>query len=351
MARSVHIGIRRGKAHSRRASLLLVAATALLAVAFSLGSSARAGGPPALEIGPISVNDGTAVVTGTVGEDPTAEVDLQVNGENVGIDASGTFHAVVDLDGESFVVLRLASSDGEITAIRIPVAILGNGVDGVLDDLEQAGVSLEIPPDGFQIVDGQMPVVTGRVLNRDELASLTVNGRDVLSILGQNGGFSTQLLGPPSQNVTVVSTDKKGVSETTSFRMSTVTSTIKTAAGTSVSALGAKGVVIAKIRFDKRQLLSHRRLGIVVQVKDRRGYLIRGAALRLKGMPLRYLANGAMRAGFTNRLGLKRFAYKLQKRAFTDSAPRRLTLVVRASTPRAAAKKVAKVRLPLVAST
>jgi hypothetical protein len=351
MARNVHIAIRRGKAHSRRASLLLVAATALLTVAFGLGSGARAADPPALEIGPISVNDGTAVVTGTVGGDPTAAVDLDVNGENVGVDASGAFSAVVDLNGESFVELTLASSEGELTTIRIPVAVLGNGIDGVLDDLQEAGVSLEIPPDGFQIFDGQMPVVDGRVLNKNKLASLTVNGQDILSVLGPDGGFSLHLLGQPSEKVTVVSTDHKGVSQTSSFRASTVSTTLKTNKGTSVSALGAKGVVIAKIRFDKRKLMSQKRLGILVQVKDRRGYLIRGAAVRIKGLPQRYLANGANRAGFTNRFGNKRFAYRLQKRAFTDQAPRRLTLLVRASTPRAAAKKVAKVRLPLLPST
>lgn len=350
MARNVHIAIRRGKAHSRRASLLLVAATALLTVAFGLGTGARAADPPAVDIGPITVNDGTAVVTGTVTEDPQANVGLQINGQNVGVDGSGGFSAVVPLDGQSDVVLTLTSTDGETTTIRIPASALGNGADGVLNDLREAGTSLELPPDGFQVVDGQMPVVNGRILNRDKLASMTVNGQDVLSVLGPDGSFSLPLTGPPSQNVTVVTTDLKGVSQSSAFRASTVSTTLKTNKGTSVSALGAKGVVIAKIRFDKRKLMSQNRLGVLVQVKDRRGYLIRGAAIRIKGLPQRY-ANGANRAGFTNRFGIKRFAYKLQKRAFTDQAPRRLTLLVRASTPRAAAKKVARVRLPLLPST
>jgi hypothetical protein len=349
MARNVHIEVRRGKAP---AGTRLLALLALGVVAFGLalvrGAQAD-GNPPGITLGPVTVNGDTAVVTGSVGGDPTAQADVQVNGQNIGVDASGEFTAVVDLSGESYVELTASSSDGQLTTIRIPVSVLRDGGQGVLDELREAGVSLDVPPDGFQIVDGQMPRVTGEVLNKGKLASLTVNGHDVLNLLGPGGGFS--ILPAPSQQITVVSTDHQGVSETSFFRTSNLTSTIATKAGTSVSALGAQGVVIAKIRFDKRDLLTHRRLGVVVTVKDRRGYLVRGAALRLKGTPLRYLATGASRAGFTNRLGVKRFAYTLQKRAFTDRMPRRLTLVVRANTPRASARKVAQVRLPLVAST
>jgi hypothetical protein len=352
MARNVLIEeVRRGKAPARRWWSLAFLALGALVLALAVARAAEAdGNPPAITLGAVTVNGNTAVVSGSVGDDPTAEADVQVNGHNVGVDASGDFTAVVDLNGESYVELTASSSGGEITTIRIPVAVLRNGGgQGVLDELQQAGVSVDVPPDGFQILDDQMPTVTGSVLNKDKLASLTVNGQDVLSLAGPGGGFS--ILPAQSQQVTLVSTGHNGVSETSAFRTSSVTSTITTKAGTSVSALGAQGVVIAKIRFDKRHLLSQRRLGIIVTVKDRRGYLIRGAALRLKGMPLRYFSNGASRSGFTNRVGLKRFAYTLQKRAFTDRLPRRLTLVVRAGTPRAAAKKVAKMQLPLVAST
>jgi hypothetical protein len=350
MTRNVLIEeVRRGKAPAGRWSLAFLA-LGVIALALALVRAAEAdGNPPGITLGPVTVNGDTAVVSGSISDDPTAEADVQVNGQNVGVDASGNFTAVVDLDGQSYVELTASSSDGQITTIRIPVAVLQNGGQGVLDELQQAGVSLDVPPDGFQILDGQMPTVTGNVLNKDKLASLTVNGQDVLSLAGPDGGFS--ILPAPSQQITLVSTGHNGVTETTVFRTSNVTSTIKTKAGTSVAALGAQGVVIAKIRFDKRHLLTQRRLGVIVTVKDRRGYLVRGAALRLKGMPLRYFANGASRAGFTNRLGVERFGYTLQKRAFTDRMPRRLTLVVRASTPKAAARKVGKMHLPLVAST
>ena len=116
-----------------------------------------------------------------------------------------------------------------------------------------------------------------------------------------------------------MATDRQSVSQTSAFRSTQVTSAIQTKAGTTVSAAGAQGVVVAKIRFDKTKLLTKRRLGVVVTIKDRRGYLIRGAALHLKGMPLRYFAAGADRASFTNRVGQKRFSYLLKKSAFTTS--------------------------------
>jgi hypothetical protein len=349
MAHDVHInGFDSGRGRAAGRSMLLAFAAVLLTVALALVDGARAlHEAPAIALGPISVSDGTAVVTGSVGRDSTAEAHLEINGQPVGVDASGFFSAVVDLDGESFVVLTLVTGGDETITIRIPLTVLEGGGEDLLDALQDAGITLDVPPEGFQVVDDQPPTASGHVLDQNKLASLRVNDKEALGLLGPDGSFSIPLVGSPKQ-VTVEATDRQGVSQTSAFRTTQVTSVIKTKAGKSVSAAGAQGIVIAKIRFDKRNLLAKKSLGVVLTVKDRRGYLVRGAALHLKGMPLRYLANGAKRASFTNRIGQKRFGYLLSKRAFTDRAPRRLTLVVRASTTRASTRTTVRFWLPAV---
>ena len=347
----IHLPRSSEKLYALRTLLFVVAAVAI-ASAIVLAAGARAdalGG--GIQLGPVSVNDGTAVVQGTVGGEPDATARLDVNGKPIGIDASGHFSAVVDLDRTSFVVLTLATGKHGVTTLRIPVTLLQRGGQGILDDLEAAGISLLMPPNGFQNVDGRAPTVSGRVLDRSKLASLTVNKKEVLSLIGPGGSFSTPASGESPGQVTLVATDHRNVSQTTSYPVTNLTSAIKTRFGRSVSAAGARGLVIAKIRFDRRGLLTHRRIGLVVTVKDRRGYLVRGAAVRLRGMPAKYVANGATRARFTSRFGGTRFGYVLQKRAFTDRFPRKLTVSVRASTPSAAARKLAWARLPLIPAT
>jgi hypothetical protein len=338
----------------RRPTTIVEVAVVLALVTFGLvlaGGARGVGNPPTVTLGPISVLDGVAVVSGSLGGDSVAQAVLQINGRPVGVDASGDFWAVVDLDGETALVLSLVGGEDETIVIRIPVTVLlGNGGNGVLDALTDAGISINVPPEGFQVFDGQMPEVTGKVQDDEKLSRLTVNGRDVLHLLEPNGSFSVFPRSESTRQVTVVATDRSGVSQTSAFRTTQVKTVIKTVAGKSVSAAGAKGVTIAKVRFDKRRLVSKKRLGIVVLVKDKRGFLIRGAALRLKGMPLRYLVDGANCAGFTNRLGRATFGYRLHEKAFTGKA-RRLTIVVRANTPTASAKKKVMLKLPALLPT
>jgi hypothetical protein len=322
---------------------------AFVVFALTLAGGARGlGNPPAITLGPISVLDDAAVVSGSVGGDPLAQAVLEINGQPVGVDANGDFSAVVDLDGETALLLSLVGGEGETIAIRVPTVVLLGGGDHVLDALNGAGISLDVPPEGFQAFDGQMPEVAGKVLNEKNLAGFTVNGQDVLHLLGPDETFSVFPSG--SRQVTVVATDRSGVSQTSAFRVKQVTTAIKTKAGTSVSAAGAKGVAIAKVRFDKRRLVSHKRLGVVVTVKDKRGFLIRGAAVRLKALPLRFVATGATRAGFTSKLGRATFGYRLHERAFTGKS-HRFAIVVRASTPTASAKKTVMLKLPTLLPT
>jgi hypothetical protein len=126
-----------------------------------------------------------------------------------------------------------------------------------------------------------------------------------------------------------------------------VKSTIATRAGTSVSATDARGIVIAKVALDKRLLTSPKKqLRVVVTVKDRRGYLIRGASVRLRAMPSKHVANGMLQAGFTNRFGKAQFRYTLRAKAMTGSPAKWLTIATRAATPKASASKRVLLRMP-----
>ena len=240
---------------------------------------------------------------------------LEVNGVPVDVDDAGNFVTAVGLDGNA-ILLELAENLGETTTIRIPIsALLENGGEGILNDLLAAGTEIDVPVNGFEVVDANGPIVSGNVVNADLLDSMSINGVDVLDRLSPNGGFSIALpwgsSTPPSQQVTVVVVDRRGVSQTSTFRTTNLSSVIRMNAGMSVSAAGARGVVIAKISFDKKAMKSSKRLGVSVTVKDRRGYLVRGAALRLTGAPARYLTTGSVRTGFTNRLGQAKFTYRL----------------------------------------
>lgn len=319
-------------------------ATLAFASAFVGGAGALLEAPP-LTIGSVTIDGDAAVVTGVV----NAAADLEVNGIAVDVGDSGEFLAVVDLDAD-VVVLTLAGGPDEPIEIRIPVDLLvAIGGNGILDDLSAAGIEIDVPDGGFQIVDGQMPVVEGRVLDDSTLESLEINGVDVLNGLARDGLFSIALPGSSTtqpERVVVVATDGSGVSQTNRFTTTNVTSAITTRAGTSVSAAGARGVVVSKLRLDTRQLAKTKRFGVMVTVKDRRGYLIRGAALRLRGTPQSHLATGAVRAGFTNRIGQARFTYRLRPGAVATASKKFLTIATRASTPRASTSRQVKLRLP-----
>jgi hypothetical protein len=324
---------------------VLVAVLAGMSLVLTGGTVAALQVPP-LTIAGITINGNVAVVTGDIAD---ADAELQVNGLPVLVDDDGNFVAKVHVGLLDEVVLSLDGGAGEDVLIRIPLDVLqSGGGKGILDDLLGAGIEIDVPDGGFQIVDGQLPVVEGRVLEPGKLAALSVNGVDVLRILGPGGFFSTPAPGSSTERITVIATDRSGVTQTSTFTPSRVTSAISTRAGTSVSAAGAHGIRIAKVTLDKRFLKAAKYLRVIVTVKDRRGFLIRGAALRMQAMPARHVANGPVRAGFTNRVGQKQFAYRMTPEAFKKGAlPKYLTLATKASTPRANASKRVTFRLPI----
>jgi hypothetical protein len=304
-----------------------------LAVALGGAQSAEAISVPVL-IDAVTIEDGVAVLTGTV----DAAI-VEINGQIVEVGENGAFSAPIDLS-QNVVVLEVLRSSDETVTVLVPIdMLLANGGEGILTDLVDAGISIDRPLDGFEVVDGEMPVVEGRVLDEDNLEALEVNGVDALARLGDDGLFSIDLGSSrstaPRETVTIVATDRRGVSQTSTFKTTTVKSAIATRAGTSV--------VISRIALDKRLLKATKHVRMLVTIKDRRGFLIRGASLRIVAMPARYVANGAHRAGFTSRLGTAQFAFRLKASAFQGGL---LTIAARASTPKATATKKVALRLP-----
>lgn len=325
--------------------LCLTVVLATLAVALAGGQSAKAITAPVL-IDAVTIENGVAVITGHVDADV-----VEVNGQAVVVAENGTFSASVDLSADA-LVLEVLGSPNERVTLSIPIdVLLATGGKGVLNGLVEAGIAIDTRAEGFRVVDGEMPLVEGRVLDDSNLEVLEVNGIDVLSRLGDDGLFSIDLGSSPSstsrETVTFVATDQRGVTQTSTFTTTRVTSTIATRAGTSVSAAGARGIVISRLALDKRFLKSAKHVRVLVTVKDRRGYLIRGASLRLRAMPTKHVANGALRAAFTNRVGKAQFAYRIKASAFKGGL---LTIAARAATPKSTATRKVALRLPAAVS-
>jgi hypothetical protein len=335
-------------AQPRRAGLvaLLAAAVAALALLAFTTPSAEPGEilSPAVVLGPITVANGTATISGNIGV-PNSNVQLSINGQPLSVDAAGNFSGAINLDGQSRLTLTLTNSAGEITSVTIPLNtnVVGpGGVIGpeILDALKKAGVSILKPLEGFKILD-QLPLkIEGSVLDKGSLASLTVNGKDVLSLLGQDRIF-TVLLPGTTKEVTVTATDTQGVSQTSTAPVLHAASMFTTPVGRSVAATGALGVRIAKIRYVTKNVRRTKRMRMIVTIKDRRGLLVRGATVRVTSRYVRRIARNP-RAKKTNRVGQAAFLLKATKRTFG----KRLVMITVAKTPASKASKRSSVRIP-----
>jgi hypothetical protein len=328
---------------SRRSAVF----AALTCLCLALGAAAPAQvAPPPITLAPITVGNGVATVTGTLGGTPTATANVTVNGQPVGVNAAGSFNATVDLSGQSLVTVAVKNpTNGEVFTLAIPISLAGTGgvIPGnVLDALKNAGISITIPPNGLQILDGQPLTITGSVLNGSELASLTINGSPVQP--GSNGTFTEQLPGN-TREVTVVATDRQGVSQTSTFPVEQLTSTIKTSAGTSISALGAKGLRITSVRYLTKGVKAKKRVTAIVTVKDTRGFLVRDAIVRLAPAGFQYKAViGGQQVKTSTKIGQARFLLRVRAASFPKA--KRLFTVATARTPKATARKQTSVRLP-----
>jgi hypothetical protein len=192
----------------------LIAAGVLAALATSAPAEVI---KPVIALGPTTVRDGTAEVSGTVGA-IGPRVELTINGRRAAIDGEGRFAAQVKAKN----ALRLALSDrpsGRVTTTTVPLAsnvVSPRGLisPGVLWAVEEAGVMVLEPPGGFEVVDGRPVRIDGSVRNPGHLAALAVNGIDMLDRMGPGNGFTARLRGT-SETVSITVTDLQGVSQTT----------------------------------------------------------------------------------------------------------------------------------------
>jgi hypothetical protein len=324
---------------------LLAAAVAALAIlAVSTPSAPGEILSPAVVLGPLTVANGTATVSGTLGV-PYSDAHLTINGQPLAIDAAGNFSGVVNLGGQSVLKFTVKNSAGEVTSVTIPLTtnIVGpGGVIGpdVLAELQKAAVSILKPVEGFRILD-ELPLrIQGSVADKGSLASLTINGKDVLSLVGQDRIFSMLLPGT-TKEVTVTATDTQGVSQSSTASVLHTSSMFTTPVGRSVAAAGAQGVRIAKIRYITKNVRRTKRLRMVVTIKDRRGLLIRNASVSVRSRYARRILRNP-RAKKTNRVGQAAFLLRAGNRAFG----KRLVMITLAKTPAAKATKRSSVRIP-----
>lgn len=328
-------------------SLGLVFVLAMLALGFARPANAERVGP-VVNLGPTTVVNGLAVVSGTVGE-PMSGVSLSLNGQPLKINADGQFNGIVNVAGQSSLDFAVSNPlTGEVTRTTIPLNTDLVGLTGILSPtvlsaLRQARVEISKPVGGFKILD-QIPLtIGGSVLNKGELASLKVNGTDVLGLVGAGGGFSIPIPGT-SREVTITVTDKQGVTTTTTYPVTHQSTVIQTPVGRSIAAAGAQGVKITSVRYFTKAVRSKKRVDVLVTVKDSRGYRIRNATVTLRSLRPR-LVVGRTRAKLSNKVGQVRFVMRVRPRALG----KRLFVLTSARTPSAQAQRKTSVRLPRAA--
>jgi hypothetical protein len=325
----------------KRVGLAAMAAAVVGALAVFAASAPGEVLSPAITLGPTTVLNGTATVAGHVGA-PSTGAQLAINGTPVAIDALGNFAAVLNLGGQSNLTFRLANSGGEVTSLNLPLNsnIVGPGgviSPGVLTALEQAAVSIVKPLDGFKITDELPLKVEGRVGDGSTLAGLTVNGKDVLGLVGEDRGFSITVPGT-TREITVTSTDRQGVTSTTTYPV------VQSASATSVAAAAAQGIRIAKIRYITKNVRRTKRMRMVVTVRDRRGLLIRNATISVRSRYARRIFRNP-KAKKSNRVGQAAFLMRARNKAFG----KRLVMITLAKTPKAKVSKSSSVRIPRLA--
>jgi hypothetical protein len=332
----------------RRLLAAHAAAAGVVLMLFAAGPAPGELGNPVVTLGPTTVLNGVATVTGTVAGLQPSSVQLSVNGQPVAINAAGQFVAIVNLNGRSEVTLTLTDPlTSRTNTISIPLTanLIGVGgviPPGVLSGLQQAAVSLLKPAGGFVSSDGGPLAVSGTVGKREQLASLTINGIDALELLQPNGIFTVPIPGT-SKEVTMIVIDRQGVSSTTVEPIAR--GSAGAGAATSVAAKDALGVKIATVRYFTKRIRTTKRLRVLVTVKDRRNLFIRGAVVTIRGAKARQVA-GRAALKRTNRKGQVGFVLRLRPGAFG----KRVVIVATAKTPSAKTARRTSVRLPRLAA-
>ena len=318
---------------TQRTSVARLVVAFVSVLALGLAPSAATASTPLLDLGPVVVANGTAAIQGTVGSEAAGST-LTVNGQPVTVDQGGTFATALNLNGASTIDLTLSGVQGDQTvSYEVPLtgALLGPGgviPPGILDSVQQAGVSLVTPIVGS---DALPVTVQGSLVDGSNLSGLSVNGTDVLGLLTKDGSFTVQVPGTAT-SVTVVATDKQSASESR---------TVHIQRQASVSAANASGVRIVKVRVFKQNAVRLHRVRLVVTVTDRLGRLIRGAQVSVSSTKAGFLAKRPKTTA-TGRAGKATIVLRLQKGALG----RRLVILTVAKTPKAKARKLSGIKLP-----
>jgi len=321
---------------ARRAQLCAIFA----GLAFAPVPGARpAALPHLLTLGPVTVLNGTAIVSGVVG-DAGAGSQLTVNGRPLSLDAAGNFVGVVNLEGAGALDLAIGNSAGQLVDFHVPLALAGPGgiiPSGVVDAIEVAGATLLEPAGGF--VGGEPLTVAGSVADKGQLAALAVNGTDVMRLLGPDQSFTVQVPGT-TKELTLSATDTRGVSETTHYKVLDASTGLTTPLGSSVAASSAIGLKIAKIAYSTKGVVRTKRVRMIVTVKDNRGLLVRGAKITIRSRAAGRLTRRSQTKA-SGKLGRGIFVLRVKPRTLG----RRLVMVTVARTPTAKAAKTTSVRL------
>src|SRR6478672_5064367 len=301
--------------------------------------------PQLLTLGPVTVLNGTAIVSGTVGGAQTGG-QITLNGQPLALDATGHFAGALSLNGARSLDLTVANSTGQLVDFHVPVALAGPGgiIPGnVVDAVEQAGASLLEPVGGF--VGGQPLAVAGSVADKGQLTALAVDGTDVMRLLGTDQSFSVPLPGT-TKEIALTATDKSGVTETTHYQVLASSGGVATPLGPYVTASSAVGLKIAKVRYVATGVAKTKRLRMIVTVKDTRGLLVSGAKIKIRSK-----AAGRL----TRRAQIKASSKTGQAAVVLRVKPRilgkRLVMVTVARTPIAKAAKTTSIRLAKARST
>lgn len=302
---------------------------------------------PIVTLGPTTVLNGVGTVSGTLAGTSPSSAQLTINGQPVAVNAAGQFSAIVNLNGQSALTLGVRNpATGEVTSLNVPLTtnLIGPGgviSPSVLSALEQAALAVTKPIGGFVSLGDHLPItVAGSVGNRDQLAGLSVNGVDALAAVRPDGSFAVPIPGT-TREITVLMTDKQGVSQTTTYPVERTAQS----STTTVSAAQAVGVRITSVRFFAKKIKKTKRLRMLVTVKDRRGLKIRGAVINVVSTKGGRLVRRAA-AKRSNKAGQVGYVLRLRPKAFG----KRLVLVTTAKTPKAKAAKRISVRLPRLAT-
>ena len=307
--------------HAPRHGLLAALVLALVYV-----SAAATASTPLLQLGPITVANDTATVAGTLASGSSTGT-LTVNGQPVGVDAAGAFSATVPLNGASTLALALREG-GTAQQTTFQVPLTGSLIPaGVLDSLEQAGISL-LAPTG--IGNGDPLTVSGGVLDHGNLSSLTLNGKDLLGTLG-SGTFTVQVPGT-TKVITLSATDKNGTSQIIQTPVSVPAA---------VAAKDAVGVRFARIAFSTKNVRKTHRVRMIVTVRDLRGSLVKGASVSVRSLKRGRLLR-TPKSGLTGPRGSTTIVLPLRAVAFGS----RLTVNTVAKTPSAKVSRKGGVRIP-----